>query len=77
VTSSFCRHKHLRAKQEVLGRIPKVFAFKGCVNVLKPTGNFTYRKVHNIKKILDCDHMEFVRFVWISEQTANFALTKQ
>ena len=25
-------------------------------------------------KILHCDHMEFVCFVWISERTANFAL---
>jgi hypothetical protein len=28
----------------------------------------------NISKILHCDHMEFVYIVWISGQTANFAL---
>ena len=43
------------------------------VNLLRPTGNYTYHKVwHSI--ILHCDHTHFVCFVWISEQTANFAL---
>jgi hypothetical protein len=43
------------------------------INLLKPTGNYTYHKfLHS--KILHCDHMEFVCFVRISEKTANFAL---
>jgi hypothetical protein len=42
-------------------------------NILKHTGNFTYHKVYH-SKIPHCDHVEFVCFVWISEQTANFAL---
>jgi hypothetical protein len=33
-----------------------------------------YHKVFNPKKNLHCDHMEFVCFVWISEQRVNFAL---
>jgi hypothetical protein len=43
------------------------------INLLKPTGNYTYHKFGH-SKILHCYHMEFVCFVWISEQTANFAL---
>jgi len=42
------------------------------VNLLKPTGNFTYHKVLH-SKILHCDHMEIVCFVWISEDAADFA----
>jgi hypothetical protein len=40
-------------------------------NLLKPTGIVTY---HKDRIILHCDYMEFVRFVWISEQTANLDL---
>jgi len=42
-------------------------------NLLKPTGNFTHHKVSQ-PKILHCYHMEFVCFIWVSEQTANCAL---
>jgi hypothetical protein len=42
-------------------------------NFLKPTGKFTFHKVW-YSKILHCDHMEFVCFVWISKQIANFVL---
>ena len=45
----------------------------GTVTLLKPTGNYTYNKLWH-SKILHCDHTEFVSFVWIWEQTANFAL---
>jgi hypothetical protein len=41
-------------------------------NLLKPTGYFTYHQVEHFK-ILHRDNMEFVCYVWISEQTANFA----
>ena len=43
------------------------------INIFKPTGNFTYHKDEHLN-ILHCDHMEFVCFIWISEETANFAL---
>ena len=42
-------------------------------NILQPTGNFRYHKVE-YSKILHCGNLEFVCFVWISEQTANFDL---
>jgi hypothetical protein len=42
-------------------------------NRLKPTGNSTYHKDYN-PKILHCNHMEFVYFVWISEQISNLVL---
>jgi hypothetical protein len=43
------------------------------VNLLKPSGNFTYRQVQH-KKILRGAHIAFMCFVSISEQTATFAL---
>ena len=36
------------------------------INLLKPTGNFTCNKVWH-SKILHCNHLEFVCFLWISE----------
>jgi len=42
------------------------------VYLLNPTGNFTYHKILH-SKILHCDYMEFVSFVWISEHAADFA----
>ena len=42
-------------------------------NLLKPTGNYTYHKVYHSKILHHC-LMEFICFVWISEQTANFVL---
>ena len=43
------------------------------LNHLKSTGNLTYNKVQH-SEILHCNHIEFVCFIWISEQTTNFAL---
>jgi hypothetical protein len=43
------------------------------ISLLKPTGSVTYHKVSH-SKILHCNDMEFVCFVWISERTAHFAL---
>jgi len=45
---------------------------KYSLNLLKPTGNFTYHKASQLK-LLRCDDKEFVCFVWISEQTAYFS----
>jgi hypothetical protein len=42
-------------------------------NLLKPSGNFTYHQVQH-SKILHGSHIAFVCFVWISEQSATFAL---
>jgi len=39
-------------------------------NLLKYTRNFTYHLVQH-SKILRCDHIAFMCFVWISEQTEN------
>jgi hypothetical protein len=42
-------------------------------NLLKPSGNFTYDQVSH-QKILRGAHIAFMCSVWISEQTATFAL---
>jgi hypothetical protein len=42
-------------------------------NLLKPSGNLTYYQVEH-SKILNVAHIVFMCFVWISEQTATFAL---
>ena len=34
------------------------------INLLKPTGNFTFHKVFDVPKILHCNRMEFVCFVF-------------
>jgi hypothetical protein len=43
------------------------------LNLLKPSGNFTYYQVQH-SKILRGAHIAFICFVRISEQTATFAL---
>jgi hypothetical protein len=43
------------------------------LNLLKPSGNFTYHQVEH-SKILCGAHIAFTCFVWISEQTETFAL---
>jgi hypothetical protein len=43
------------------------------LNLLKPSGNFTYNQVEDLK-ILRGSHTAFMCFVRISEQTATFAL---
>jgi hypothetical protein len=43
------------------------------VNLLKPSGNFTYDQVYH-SQTLPGAHIAFMCFVWISEQTATFAL---
>jgi hypothetical protein len=47
--------------------------FSSGVNLLKPSGNFTYHPVYR-SEILHGAHIAFMCFVWISEQTATFAL---
>jgi hypothetical protein len=44
------------------------------INLLKPSGNFTYHQVQH-SKILCGAHIVFMCFVWISEQTATFCLS--
>jgi hypothetical protein len=43
------------------------------INLLKPTGYFTFQQVSN-SKILQADSIAFTCFVRISKQTAIFAL---
>ena len=43
------------------------------LNILKPTGNFTYHQVYQ-SRILNADHVAFMCSVWISEQTTTFSL---
>jgi hypothetical protein len=43
------------------------------VNLSKPSGNFTYHQ-EKYSKILGSAHAAFMCFVWMSEQTAPFAL---
>jgi hypothetical protein len=43
------------------------------INLLKPSGNFSYHPVYH-SKILRGAHIAFMCFVRISEQTATFAL---
>jgi len=43
------------------------------INLLKPTGYFTYHQVWHSKTIHG-DYIAFVCFVWLSEQTVTFAL---
>jgi hypothetical protein len=41
--------------------------------LLKPSGNFTYHQA-SYSEIVYGEHIAFISFVWISEQTATFAL---
>ena len=43
------------------------------INLLKPAGYYTYNQVQQ-QKILHADYIVFMCFVWLSEQTATFAL---
>jgi hypothetical protein len=43
------------------------------INLLKPSGTFVYHQVEQ-STILHSAHIAFVCRVWISEQTATFAL---
>jgi hypothetical protein len=43
------------------------------LNLLKPSGNFTYDQVYHLK-ILRGSHIAFMCFARISEQTATFAI---
>jgi hypothetical protein len=43
------------------------------VNLLKPSGNFTYHQVYH-SQILRGAHIAFMCFIRISEHTATFAL---
>jgi hypothetical protein len=45
----------------------------GCINLLKPSGNFTYHKIQ-YSIILHSAQIAFMCFVHISEQTATFAV---
>jgi len=43
------------------------------LNLLKPTGYYTYHQV-KYSKILHGDYIAFMCFVWFSEQTVTFVL---
>jgi hypothetical protein len=44
------------------------------LNLLKPSGNFTYHQVQH-SRILHCAHIAFMCFVWISDKTASLPYT--
>ena len=55
----------------IVSSIPKFNNF--LINLLKPTGYYTYQQVQ-LSKILHADYTAFMCFVRISEETVTFAL---